>query len=89
VRAFWLGEYEHYSPAFRAVVVAPIQNKVGAFLADPILSGILTRKKSAFDLREVMDSGKILLVNLAKGRIGEDAAALLGALLITKAGLAG
>jgi len=89
VRAFWLGEYEGYSPAFRAVVVAPIQNKVGAFLADPILSGILTQKKSSFDLREVMDSGKILLVNLAKGKIGEDAAALLGALLITKAGLAG
>ena len=89
VRAFWFGEFEHYSPAFRAVVVAPIQNKVGAFLADPVLSGILTQKKSAFDVREVMDKGKILLVNLAKGKIGEDSAALLGALLITKAGLAG
>ena len=89
VRAFWWGEYEHYSPAFRAVVVAPIQNKVGAFLTDPILSRILTQKKSSFDLREVMDRGKILLVNLAKGKIGEDSAALLGALLITKAGIAG
>jgi hypothetical protein len=89
VRAFWLNEYEQYSHKFRAVVVAPLQNKVGAFLADPVLSGILTQKKSAFDMREVMDEGKILLVNLAKGKIGEDSAALLGALLITKAGLAG
>ncbi|HEY6803867.1 MAG TPA: type IV secretion system DNA-binding domain-containing protein [Pyrinomonadaceae bacterium] len=88
VRAFWLDEFARYSPAFRAVIVAPIQNKVGAFLADPLLNAIVTRR-SAFDLREVMDSGKILLVNLAKGRIGEDAAALLGALLMTKAGLAG
>jgi type IV secretory pathway TraG/TraD family ATPase VirD4 len=89
VRAFWLNEYEQYSHKFRAVVVAPLQNKVGAFLADPVLSGILTQKKSAFDLREVMDRRKILLVNLAKGKIGEDSAALLGALLVTKAGLAG
>ena len=89
VRMFWLREFEGYSPAFRAVIVAPIQNKVGAFLADPVLNGILTQTKSAFDLREVMDQGKILLVNLAKGKIGEDSAALLGGLLVTKAGLAG
>lgn len=89
VRDFWWGEYAHYSPAFRAVVVAPLQNKIGAFLADPLLNRIVTQKKSAFDLREVMDQGKILLVNLAKGKIGDDAAALLGALLLTKAGLAG
>lgn len=88
-RAFWLREYEGYSYKFRAVVAAPIQNKVGAFLADPILNGILTQTKSAFDLREVMDAGKVLLVNLAKGKIGEDSAALLGALLVTKLGLAG
>jgi len=89
VRSFWLREYEGYSWAFRAVIIAPIQNKVGAFLADPILNRILTQPKSDFDLREVMDQGRILLVNLAKGKIGEDSAALLGALLITKTGLAG
>lgn len=89
VRRFWLGEYEGYSYKFRAVIIAPIQNKVGAFLSDPILNRILTQTKSAFDLREVMDSEKILLVNLSKGKIGEDSAALLGALLVTKIGLAG
>ena len=89
VRSFWLDEFQRYSPAFRSVVIAPIQNKVGAFLADPILNAILTRTKSSFDLRQVMDQGKILLVNLAKGKIGDDPAALLGALLVTMIGLAG
>ena len=61
---------------------------MGAFLSNPILSKILTQQKSGFDLREVMDQGKILLVNLAKGRIGEDTAMLLGALLVSMFGLA-
>src|SRR5207247_3734520 len=65
-----------------------IQNKVGAFLTNPILRNIVTQAKSAFDLRRVMDEGKILLVNLAKGKIGEDVAALLGAMLVSRMGLA-
>lgn len=89
VRDFWLREYENYPPRLRAEAIAPIQNKVGAFLTDPLLNRILTQKSSDFDLRRVMDEGKILLVNLAKGKIGADASALLGALLFTKIGLAG
>lgn len=89
VRAFWLGEYESYPARLRAEAIAPIQNKVGAFLSNPILNNILSQAKSAFELRHVMDERKILLVNLAKGKIGEDASSLLGALLVTKIGLAG
>lgn len=89
VRDFWLREFENYPARFRAEAISPLQNKVGAFLSDPILNRILTQPKSTFDLRRVMDEGKILLVNLAKGRIGENSAALLGALLVTKIGLAG
>jgi len=89
VRNFWLREYESYPARFRAEAIAPIQNKVGAFLADPVLNAILTQPKSAFDLRQIMDEGKILLVNLAKGKIGEDSAALLGALLVSRIGLTG
>lgn len=89
VRRFWLREYEGYPARFRAEVIAPIQNKVGAFLANPVLNSILTQPRSAFDLRRVMDEGKILLVNLAKGKIGEDAAALLGAMLVSRIGLTG
>jgi energy-coupling factor transporter ATP-binding protein EcfA2 len=87
VRGFWLREYEGYPARFRAEAIAPIQNKVGAFLADPTLCRIMTQPRSSFDLRGVMDEGKILLVNLAKGKIGEDSAALLGAMLVSKIGL--
>jgi GTPase SAR1 family protein len=88
VRDFWLREYESYPSRFRIEAIAPIQNKVGAFLANPILSSILTQSRSAFNLRQVMDGGRILLVNLAKGKIGEDSAGLLGALLVSRIGLA-
>jgi energy-coupling factor transporter ATP-binding protein EcfA2 len=89
VREFWEKEFAGYSPAFRAVVTAPLLNKVGGFLTDPRLHAILTGAKSSFDLREVMDQGKILLVNLAKGRIGEGPAALLGSLLVSHLSLMG
>jgi len=88
VRAFWLREYERYPHRFRTEAVAPIQNKVGAFLANPLLQQILVQPRSAFDVRQVMDERKILLVNLAKGKIGEDTASLLGALLVTNIGVA-
>src|SRR5439155_5767103 len=88
VRSFWLREYEGYPARFQAEAIAPVQNKVGAFLSDPVLNGILTQPKSSFDLRHVMDEGRILLVNLAKGRLGEDSAALLGALLVSRMGFA-
>jgi GTPase SAR1 family protein len=88
VRNFWLEEYESYPARFRVEAIAPIQNKVGAFLANPILNRIVGRATSAFDVRRVIDEGKILIVNLAKGKIGEDAAALLGAMLVSKVSLA-
>lgn len=88
VREFWLREYENYPARFRVEAIAPIQNKVGAFLANPLLNRILTQTKNSFYMRRIMDEGKILLVNLSKGVIGEDTAALLGSLLINKAGLA-
>jgi hypothetical protein len=89
VRRFWIGEFEQYPWRLRAEAIAPIQNKVGAFLTHPILNRILTQPRSSLDLRALMDQGGILLVNLAKGRLGEDAAALLGALLVSHIGLAG
>jgi hypothetical protein len=88
VRSFWLEEYEGYPARFRVEAIAPIQNKVGAFLANPILHRIVGRATSAFDMRQVIDERKIFIVNLAKGRIGEDAAALLGAMLVSKVSLA-
>ncbi len=88
VRSFWLEEYEGYPARFRAEAIAPIQNKVGAFVTNPIVHRIVGRTKDSFDIRRVMDEGKILIADLAKGKIGEDAAALLGAMLVSKISLA-
>lgn len=88
VKAFWEIEFPSYKERYRQESIAPIQNKVGAFLADPRLYRILTDKEGDIRLRQIMDEGKILLVNLAKGILGEDSASLLGSLLITGLSLA-
>jgi type IV secretory pathway TraG/TraD family ATPase VirD4 len=88
VRNFLEKEYERFTFGYRADGVAPIQNKVGAFLADPMLNRILTAPAIDLHIRRIMDEGKVLLVNLAKGRIGDDSSSLLGGLLVTTIGLA-
>jgi type IV secretory pathway TraG/TraD family ATPase VirD4 len=87
VRDFWLLEFPKYT-RFSAEAVAPIQSKVSAFLSDPTLCRVLTTPKQPIQIRKLMDEGKILLVNLAKGKLGEDSASLLGGLLVTTIGLA-
>lgn len=89
VQRFWNLEFPSYPIRMRMEAVAPVMNKVGAFLADPFLHRILATPTSTFDLREVMDKGQVLLVNLAKGKIGEGPAAVFGALLMASIGLAG
>ena len=88
VQRFWLKEFEKYSFGYRADGAAPIQNKVGAFLADPTLRRILTKPEQDLHLRQIMDRGGVLIVNLSKGKIGEDSANLLGSLLVSTIGLA-
>ena len=88
VKSFWEGEFPNYSDKLRADALVPIQNKVGQFLSSAIIRNIVAQTKSTIDFREIMDNGKILLVNLSKGQIGEDASALLGAMMITKLQLA-
>lgn len=84
VKKFWTKEFEQYSKNFRSEAVSPIQNKVGQFVTHPVLSRIIGRAQSSFDMREVMDSGKVLIADLSKGKIGEDASNLLGAVLVRK-----
>jgi hypothetical protein len=88
VRVFFQNEFERYTFGNRSDGIAPIQNKVGAFLADPLLNHLLTSPESEIRVRSVMDEGKVLLVNLAKGRLGEDSSSLLGGLMVTTIGLA-
>ncbi len=88
VRSFWLDEYENYNEKFRVEAVSPIQNKIGQFLSSSIIRNIVGQPKSTLDVRDIMDNEKILLLDLAKGKIGEDNASLLGAMMITKMQLA-
>src|SRR3989338_4024427 len=88
VKSFWVDEFANYNDKFRNEDIAPIQNKVGQFLSSAIIRNIVGQTKSSIDLREIMDNKKIFLINLSKGRIGEDNSALLGAMIITKLQLA-
>ncbi|MCA9374524.1 DUF87 domain-containing protein [Candidatus Peregrinibacteria bacterium] len=84
VKSFWENEFDKLEPRQRIEAISPILNKVGQFLSSPIIRNILGQPKSAVDLRFAMDKGKIVVVNLSKGKIGEDTSSLLGAMMITK-----
>ncbi len=88
VRSFWVDEYAKYTEKFAAEAAPAIQNKVGQFVANPLVRNIIGQPKSSFDIREIMDQKKILIINLSKGRVGEANANLLGAMIITKIYLA-
>ena len=88
VRSFWFEEWAGWSQKFRAEAIAPVQNKVGALVTNPTLRNVLGDPAATLDLRDVLDSGKVLLCNLSKGRLGDDAAVLLGSLLVAGVQLA-
>ena len=88
VKAFWINEYEAWRDQFRNEAIAPIQNKVGQFLSTDLIRNVVGQMRSTIDVFDIMNNRKIFLVNVSKGRIGEDNSALLGAMLITKIQLA-
>ena len=88
VKNFWTVEFSSWNSKFASEAVAPVLNKVGAFTANPLVRNIIGQKKSSFNIRQIMDENKILIVNLSRGLVGEDNAALLGSLLVTKIQLA-
>ena len=88
IRAFWVQEYARYTQRYEVEATAAIQNKVGQFVSAPLIRNIIGQVRSSIDMRDIMDKQKILIMNLSKGRIGEDNSRLLGALLITKLQLA-
>ncbi|MDO8655029.1 MAG: type IV secretion system DNA-binding domain-containing protein, partial [bacterium] len=88
VKAFWTQEYARYTQRYEVEATAAIQNKVGQFIANPLVRNIIGQTHSTINMREIMDGQKIFIANLAKGRIGEDNSRLLGALLVTKLQLA-
>ncbi|MEI7749691.1 MAG: CxxC-x17-CxxC domain-containing protein [Candidatus Moraniibacteriota bacterium] len=88
VRAFWVDEFSKWNDRVLQEVISPIQNKVGQFLSTSLIRNIVGQTVSSFDVRDIMDNRKILIMNLSKGRVGEDASALIGAMMITKIQLA-
>ncbi len=81
---FWRDEYDKYSEKFQTEAIAPILNKVGQFVTSPTIRDIINHPKSTVDFEDMMNSGKIIILNLPQGKIGEDNAALLGAMFISQ-----
>ena len=88
IKAFWTQEFAKYTERFAAEATPAIQNKIGQFTSNPLIRNIIGQRHSTFDMRRLMDERKILIVNLAKGRVGEDTARLLGTMIVTKLYLA-
>ena len=88
VKAFWTQEFAKYTDRLAAEATASVQNKVGQFTSSSLIRNILGQVKSTLDVRKVMDEKKILIMNLSRGKIGEDVSRLLGAMMITKIQLA-
>ncbi|HUC31599.1 MAG TPA: type IV secretory system conjugative DNA transfer family protein [Candidatus Paceibacterota bacterium] len=88
IKAFWQNEFARYSQKLETEALAAIQNKVGQFVSNPLIRNILGQSRSTINMREIMDTGKIFIVNLSKGKMGEDNSALLGAMIISRLQLA-
>lgn len=84
VKSYWINEFAKYPERYREEAVSAIQNKIGQFISNPLIRNIVGQINSTFNVRDIMDNKKILIVNLSKGRIGEDNTALLGTMFITK-----
>ena len=88
VRSFWVDEYSKYTDRYAQEATPAIQNKIGQFASNALVRNVIGQPQSSFNIRELMDEGKIFIVNLSKGRVGEGNANLLGSMLITKIYLA-
>ena len=88
VKSFWVQEFAKYTQRLEVEATAAIQNKVGQFISNPLVRNIIGQVRSSIDMRKIMDEKKILIMNISKGRVGEENSRLLGALLITKLQLA-
>ncbi|MFZ6015213.1 MAG: type IV secretory system conjugative DNA transfer family protein [Patescibacteria group bacterium] len=84
IKTFWVAEFASWTDKYKAEALPAIQNKVGQFLSASVIRNIVSQVKSTIDIRKIMDDGKILIVNLSKGRIGEENMRLLGGMIISR-----
>lgn len=88
VKNFWTKEYANFHDKYKQEAVAPIMNKIGQFFTTELIRNIIGQKKSSISFRDIIDNNKILIVNLSKGKVGEDNSNILGSLIVTKLQLA-
>jgi len=89
VKRFWAIEFADWSEKFDTDAIIPLVNKLGQFLSDPLLRNIFGQKENKVNLEKLMNEKKIILINLSKGRLGEENSSFLGSMLITKLKQAG
>ncbi|HEY4522927.1 MAG TPA: type IV secretion system DNA-binding domain-containing protein [Candidatus Paceibacterota bacterium] len=84
VKDFWVNEFATYTDRYTQEATPAIQNKIGQFTSNPLIRNIIGQPTSSFDIREMMDEKKILLINLSKGLVGDTNMKLLGSMLVTR-----
>jgi hypothetical protein len=84
VKNFWVNEFAGWSEKFDAEAITPLLNKVGQFVATNMIRNIIGQPVNKFDIRDVMDNKKILLMKVSKGLLGEENSNLIGAMIVTK-----
>lgn len=84
VKGFWTNEFSASAEQYSREAVVPILNKVGQFISNPVIRNMVGQRKNMLDFAKFMDQGKIVIINLSKGKLGDDNAALLGSMFITK-----
>ncbi|MDR3548051.1 MAG: type IV secretion system DNA-binding domain-containing protein [Candidatus Pacebacteria bacterium] len=84
VKDFWVKEFNTYTDRYTQEATPAIQNKIGQFTSNPLIRNIIGQPKSSFDIRDLMDRKKILIINLSKGQVGETNMRLLGSMLTTR-----
>ncbi len=84
VKSFWVSEFAAWSEKFDADAITPLLNKVGQFVATNMIRNMIGQPKTKFDIREIMDQKKILLMKVSKGLLGEENSSLIGSMFITK-----
>lgn len=88
IKRYFENEFDKMPEKMLQESISPILNKVGQFISSPLIRAIIERPQSSIDIESIMNEGKILIANLSQGKLGEDNAALIGAMLITKFQLA-
>jgi hypothetical protein len=83
-RRFFATEFASFSEKYDAEAITPLTNRLGQFFSDPLMRAIFSQKENKLDITDIMNTGKILLLNISKGNLGEENGSLFGSIFLTK-----